>query len=117
MYNELLEVDNEVYDKQLWFIWSEKNYKLSRTADIEKNRFNKINEEEKMNNTFKTLNKLNIDVHSLLELKRKGDLDKDLCKELLEAYKNIAITWQEKGNHSESGQALDISNAVFQIKE
>lgn len=68
-----------------------------------------------MSNTFKTLQKLNIDVNSLLKLKKEGNLDKNVCKELLEAYKNIARTWQEQGDHSESGQAYDILHAVSQI--
>ena len=41
-YKNLLEAENEVYDKQLWFTWSEKNYKLFRVDDIPETDLQKI---------------------------------------------------------------------------
>lgn len=41
-YNDLLETDNEIYDKQLWFTWSEKNYKLFRTDEIAETELQKV---------------------------------------------------------------------------
>lgn len=34
-YSELIESDGEIYNKQLWFEWSEKNYNLFRVDDLD----------------------------------------------------------------------------------
>lgn len=70
-----------------------------------------------MSKVYKTLQELNIQVHNLLKLKNEGILDTSICEELFEAYKQIATTWINKGDHSESGQAYDILHAIFKLQE
>lgn len=70
-----------------------------------------------MSKVYKTLQELNIQVHNLLKLKNEGNLDTSICEELFEAYKQIATTWINKGDHSESGQAYDIFHAISKLQE
>lgn len=70
-----------------------------------------------MSKVYKTLQELNIQVHNLLKLKNEGNLDTNICEELFEAYKQIATTWINKGDHNESGQAYDIFHAISKLQE